>query len=286
MGSTGSILAVGGAEDKVGGRDILDRFVHEAGGARSRIAIIPTASAIPDERAAFYREVFQQLGAAEAVHVPIASREDAQADEHARAIASASGVFLTGGDQSRLVEVLSGTRAIDAIREQLRQGGVLAGTSAGASAFSATMITGGQSGVQPRRDGVRLGAGLGVITRLIIDQHFSQRDRLGRLLMAVAMEPAKLGVGIDEDTAIVYYGSGRIEVIGSGNVFIVDAEKAEVHGLEPRAAPLPPADGAEAPEVHDEPLTLSGVVLHILSQGDCFDVVGRAVAEARKRPRA
>jgi cyanophycinase len=148
------------------------------------------------------------------------------------------------------------------------------------------MITGGQSGVQPRRDGVRLGAGLGVITRLIIDQHFSQRDRLGRLLMAVALEPAKLGVGIDEDTAIVYYGSGRIEVIGSGNVFIVDAERAEVHGLEPRAAPLPPADGTEAPEAHDEPLTLSGVVLHILSQGDCFDVVGRAVAEARKRPRA
>jgi cyanophycinase len=122
--------------------------------------------------------------------------------------------------------------------------------------------------MQPRRDGVRLGTGLGVITRLIIDQHFSQRDRLGRLLMAVALQPAKLGVGIDEDTAIVYYGSGRIEVIGSGNVFIVDAEKADVHGLS-----------------DDEPLTLSGVVLHILSQGDCFDVVGRAVAEARQRPR-
>jgi cyanophycinase len=269
--STGSILAVGGAEDKVGGRDILERFVHEAGGPRSRIAIIPTASAIPEERAAFYRDVFQQLGAAEAVHVPIATREDAQADHIARAITQSSGVFLTGGDQSRLVEVLSGTRAFDAIRERLRQGGVLAGTSAGASAFSATMITGGQTGMQPRKDGVRLGAGLGVITRLIIDQHFSQRDRLGRLLMAVALEPAKLGVGIDEDTAIVYYGSGRLEVIGSGNVFIVDASQADVHGLEP-------ADG-------HEPLTLSGVVLHILSQGDCYDVVAREVATARKRPR-
>jgi cyanophycinase len=131
------------------------------------------------------------------------------------------------------------------------------------------MIVGGPTGMQPRKDGVRLGAGLGVITRLIIDQHFSQRDRLGRLLMAVALEPAKLGVGIDEDTAIVYYGSGRIEVIGSGNVFIVDAQKADVQGL----------------ASEHEPLTLSGVVLHILSQGDCFDVVERATADARRRPR-
>lgn len=267
--STGSILAVGGAEDKVGGRDILERFVHEAGGPRSRIAIIPTASAIPEERAAFYRDVFQQLGAEAAVHVPIATREDAQNGDHARAIADASGVFLTGGDQSRLVDVLSGTRAFEAIRQRLRDGGVLAGTSAGAAAFSATMIVGGQTGMQPRKDGVRLASGLGVITRLIIDQHFSQRDRLGRLLMAVALEPSKLGVGIDEDTAIVYYGSGRIEVIGSGSVFIVDAGRAEVEGLERK----------------DEPLTLSGVVLHILSQGDCFDVVSRAVAPARTRSR-
>jgi len=97
--SNGSILAVGGAEDKVGGRDILERFVHEAGGPQSRIAIIPTASAIPDERAAFYREVFQQLGVAEAVHVPIATREDAQADHVAQAIEQSSGVVVIFADR-------------------------------------------------------------------------------------------------------------------------------------------------------------------------------------------
>jgi cyanophycinase len=256
-----SILAVGGAEDKVNKRDILERFISEAGGDQARIAILPTASEIPDERANFYQGVFTELGAALSQHVPIVTRSDAQSPAYAQAIAEATGVFLTGGDQQRLVEVLSGTRAFDAIRDRLTEGAVLAGTSAGASAFSATMIVGGQTGLQPRRDAVRLAPGLGVITRLIIDQHFSQRDRLGRLMTAVALEPQRLGVGIDEDTAILYRGSGRIEVIGSGRVFVLDAEGAVVRGL------------LERP--HSEPFTLSGVVLHVLTHGDRFDVASR-----------
>src|SRR5262245_13424080 len=260
MGSpAGSILAVGGAEDKVDRRDILERFVQEAGGPQARIAILPTASAIPEERAAFYREVFAGLGVPESVHVPIATREDAEVEAHARAIRDSTAVFLTGGDQSRLVEVLGGSRAFDAIRDRLRKGAVLAGTSAGASAFSATMIVGGPTGLQPRPGGVRLAPGLGVITRLIIDQHFSQRDRLGRLLTAVAIEPERLGVGIDEDTAIVYYGDGTLEVIGSGQVFVVDAKKASIRGLK-----------EDAPA---EPVTLGNVTLHVLTRGDRFDVV-------------
>lgn len=261
--STGSVLAVGGAEDKFDKRDILERFVQEAGGGRARVAILPTASSIPNERAAFYGEVFSELGVAESFHVPIATRSDAQSPAHAQAIAQATGVFLTGGDQSRLVEVLSKTRAFHAIRGRLTAGGILAGTSAGASAFSATMIVGGQTGLQPRRDAVRLAPGLGVITRLIIDQHFSQRDRLGRLLTAVALEPERLGVGIDEDTAIVYYGSGELEVIGSGQVFVLDAGQAAVRGLD------------EKPR--SDPFTLSGVVLHILTGGDRFNVVSREI---------
>jgi cyanophycinase len=255
-----SILAVGGAEDKVNKRDILERFVREAGGDRARIAILPTASSIPDERANFYQGVFSELGAA-SQHVPIVTRSDAQSPSHAEAIAQATGVFLTGGDQQRLVEVLSGTRALDAIRDRLTEGAVLAGTSAGASAFSATMIVGGMTGLRPRRDAVRLAPGLGVITRLIIDQHFSQRDRLGRLMTAVALEPQRLGVGIDEDTAILYHGRGEMEVLGSGQVFVLDADGAVVHGLE------------EPP--HSEYFTLAGVVLHVLTHGDRFDVPSR-----------
>lgn len=260
---------MGGAEDKVKKRGILQRFVKEAGGKRARIAILPTASSIPDERAAFYKEVFAGLGVDDSFHVPIVTRRDAQLTANAEAIASASGVFLTGGDQTRLVAVLSETRSFEAIRTGLVAGGVVAGTSAGASAFSSTMIVGGQTGLQIRRDAVRLAPGLGIITRLIIDQHFSQRDRLGRLLTAVATEPDRLGVGIDEDTAIVYYGNGEIEVIGSGQVFMVDASRAAKKGMD---------------TARIKPFTLSGVVLHVLHEGDRFNVVSREMLLPGEEP--
>lgn len=260
MASRSAILAVGGAEDKFDRREVLERFVREAGGGSARIAILPTASTVPEERATFYQKVFGEIGAESAVHVPIVTREDADGLEHARLIAGCTGVFLTGGDQSRLVQVLAGTASFRALRDRLREGGVLAGTSAGASAFSSTMIVGGETGLQVRSDGVRLAPGLGIITRLIIDQHFSQRERLGRLLAATALEPERLGVGIDEDTAIVYYGSGRLEVIGSGQVFILDASKATARGFDD-------SEGA--------PVSLTGVIVHVLAPGDRFDVEGR-----------
>ena len=257
----GSIVAVGGGEEKFDKPDILQRFVAEAGGAEAKIAILPTASSIPEERALFYQDVFQKIGAGEAFPLPIVTREDAHLPAHLETIERATGVFMTGGDPSRLVTILYGSPALAAIQANLVGGGALAGTSAGASAFSATMITGGEGGLQLRRDGVDLAPGLGVITRLIIDQHFSQRKRLGRLLTAVALEPSKLGVGIDEDTAIVYYGSGEIEVIGSGQVFVVDGSRAVAHGLDQ-------ADPASS-------FSLSGALLHVLTARDRFDVEKR-----------
>jgi len=167
--------------------------------------------------------------------------------------------------------VLAGTRSFEAIRTGLVAGGVVAGTSAGASAFSSTMIVGGPTGLHLRRDAVKLAPGLGIITRLIIDQHFSQRDRLGRLLTAVAQEPERLGVGIDEDTAIVYYGNGEIEVIGTGQVFVVDGAQATASGMD------------QAPR--SRPFTLSGVVLHVLTEGDRFNVVAREmIPPGEKKP--
>ena len=256
-----AILAVGGAADKVNKRDILERFVLEAGGRKARIAILPTASVIPAQRAAFYRRVFAEMGAAESFRVPIVTRADADSADHARDIFGATGVFLTAGDPSRLVRVLSGTRSFDAIHRRLREKGVLAGTSAVASAFSTTMIVGGSAGMPVRRDGARLGTGLGLIDRLIIDRPLSPRERLGRLLAAVALEPARLGVGIDEGAAIVYYGNGGLEVIGRGQVFVVDGSPARSRmcGADPG------------------PLSLAGVVLHVLNPGDRFDVPGRRV---------
>ena len=253
---SGSILAVGGAEDKFDKRAILHRFVEEAGGAAARIAILPTASTIPEKRAEFYREVFAELGAAGAFSVPIARREEAAELSHARAILGATGVFLTGGDQSRLVAVLGDTPALAAIRRRHAQGAVIAGTSAAASAFSETMIVGGGTGLRVAPDTVELAEGFGVLPRLIIDQHFSQRERLGRLLSAVGREPDRLGVGIDEDTAIVARGD-RFEVLGSGQVFVLDASHLT-------------ANGAVRPG--DAPFTLSEITMHVLVEGDRFDV--------------
>jgi cyanophycinase len=268
MGSRSAILAVGGAEDKFNKPQILERFVREAGGAKARVAILPTASAIPEERARFYSEVFAQLGVQESVHVPIASREDAQREANVQALQDCTAVFMTGGDQSRLVSVLADTAAFRIIRERLAAGFTLAGTSAGASAFSSSMIVGGQNGLQLRRDSVRLAPGLGVITRLIIDQHFTQRERLGRLVTAVALQPERLGVGIDEDTAIVYYGNGELEVIGSGQVFVVDGSRSRARNLR------------DEPD-SSEPFSISGMVLHVLHHGDRFGVTSREVLEPR-----
>jgi cyanophycinase len=267
---SGSILAVGGAEDKFDRPQILERFVAEAGGTEAQVAILPTASAIPDQRAKFYTEVFANLGVAQSFHVPIATRADAEEPMNVAMLQRATGIFMTGGDQSRLVSVLSGTPSFEAIRDRLHGGATIAGTSAGASAFSAVMIVGGHNGLQLRRDAVRLAPGLGVITKLIIDQHFSQRERLGRLLTAVALQPDRLGVGIDEDTAIVYYGTGDIEVIGSGQVFIVDGSRSLTRGLQ------------EDPE-SEEPFSISGVALHVLHNGDCFRVAEREMAKDRRR---
>jgi cyanophycinase len=252
----GSILAVGGAEDKFDKRVILSRFVAEAGGPAARIAILPTASTIPDRRSAFYQQVFAGLGAEGSFGVPITDRQQAEDPSHAETLRSATGIFMTGGDQSRLVSVLSTTPAFDAVRERLRRGCVLAGTSAAASAFSATMITGGGTGLRVRPDTVELGRGFGVLPDLIIDQHFSQRDRLGRLLSAVGQEPARLGVGIDEDTAIVV-SAREIEVLGSGQVFFLDASHVAANGIEHRAG--------------RRLFTLSEISMHVLVAGDRFD---------------
>jgi len=257
----GSILAVGGAEDKFDKRTILHRFVEEAGGARARIAILPTASTIPLKRAEFYQEVFAGLGAGQAFHVPIAGREDAAEFANARAILGATGVFLTGGDQARLVSVLEDTPALAAIRRRHARGAVIGGTSAAASAFSETMIVGGGTGLRVQPDTVELAEGFGVLPDLIIDQHFSQRERLGRLLSAVGHEPSRLGVGIDEDTAISVR-DGRFEVLGSGQVFVLDASHLAVNGLSRSGR---------------EPFTLSQITMHVLVEGDRFDVGARAL---------
>lgn len=212
----GAVIAIGGNESKRGARaSILASFIRRAGGEEARIVVIPSASESPRRRALTYTRIFQKLGAREvrAVHAELHVTS-----EEREAIRAATGIFVTGGDQVRLMEFLRATDCVGAIRDAVRAGAVYAGTSAGASAASHTMIAGGEGDV------VELGEGLGLIPDVIIDQHFGERQRLPRLMIA-AKSKQLVGIGVDEDTAIVWNGSsGEIVVEGVGNVTVIDRE--------------------------------------------------------------
>lgn len=213
----GLVMAIGGNESKRGTRSsILGSFVRHAGGAKARVVIIPSASEEPEARVETYALLFRRLGAAEvhAVHAERGAVDEADRE----AIRNATGIFVTGGDQVRLMEHLRATGCVEPIRDAVRKGAVYAGTSAGASAASHAMIAGNEDG------SIAIHEGLGLVPNAIIDQHFGERQRLGRLVDAVRAKQL-VGVGIDENTAIVWNGSsGEVKVEGVGTVTIVDRE--------------------------------------------------------------
>ena len=230
----GPVLPIGGAEDKnVNGDEVvLARFVDLAGGKRARIVVIPTASEEPEESGQGYVEVFGKLGAKGVDVLRIEARADANADPALEVLRGASGIFITGGDQARLVSLLAGTLVMECVRLRNAEGAVVAGTSAGASILASHMLVGGtglagnSNDAAARKAMVELVAGFGLLQDIIVDQHFSQRGRMGRLLSAYAANPGLLGVGLDEDTAVLIDRGGMLEVLGSGMVTIVDGRNA------------------------------------------------------------
>lgn len=230
----GPIIPIGGAEDlnPNNGETILAEFVRLSGGKRAHIAVIPTASADPGKTARGYTRLFRKLGVQNAASLEIEQREDANSEETLELLRWATGIFITGGDQERLVSLLVGTRAMEGIRQCNMEGTVVAGTSAGASILSAHMLVPGEiPGVEsnngsPRRGATEMVSGLGLLQDIIIDQHFSQRGRIGRLLDAFAANPGLLGLGIDEDTAAICDATSCLTVIGSGAVTIIDGRNA------------------------------------------------------------
>lgn len=220
----GTLMAIGGAEDRTRDRVILRRFLELAGGRSARLAVLATASELPDTGQR-YADLFGQLGAAETAVLQIANRQEALAasGELLADLEQATGLFLTGGSQLRVAAALGGTLVAASIRRRHREGMVVGGTSAGASLLSSHMIAMGDSGATPRRRLVHLSPGLGLAPDLIIDQHFRRRDRFGRLLTALSYNPEPLGLGVDEDTAAIIEPEGRIEILGSGAVTVVNA---------------------------------------------------------------
>jgi len=219
----GPLLVVGGAEDKTGACVILRELVRLAGGATSRIAVLTTASEFPREVGATYVRVLTRLGAGHVEPVHVELREQAECPETLRRVESATAAFFTGGIQARIADLVLGTDLHDILYRRWRAGGLaVGGTSAGAAAMSELMIVGSPGPVNVRPDGVIMGSGLGFTPQVIVDQHFSERRRLGRLVRAVARHPDRLGLGIDEDTAILVHGD-TFGVIGRGTVTLVDS---------------------------------------------------------------
>jgi cyanophycinase len=253
----GHVIVIGGAEDKVRDRLILSRFVALAGGPDARIAVISSASSLGPIAGETYKRIFRELGASEVSPIHATSRAQANDETAARIVAESTGVFMTGGNQLRLSSTLGGTLMAQAILERHRHGSVIAGTSAGASAMSSHMVAFGASGGTPKQRMVQMAAGLGLLQGVIVDQHFQQRNRLGRLLATIAQNPSLLGLGIDEDTAGVVGPDFVMEVIGRRSVTIVDGAASETDAWEVRA---------------HRPLMISNVVLHSLPAGYRFDL--------------
>jgi cyanophycinase len=252
----GSLLIIGGGEDTCCGTGLLDRFVGLCGGDQAQIVLVTAAAGMPGQVHAEYEQVFRKLGVAVTRELRLRGRADADGAEAAGMLTAATGVFLTGGDQSRL-RTLVGSRTNDILRDRLARGLVVAGTSAGATAMGRTMILSGH-GPEVAAGAVHTGPGLGLIPKLVIDMHFGERGRLPRLLSAVALDPDHLGVGIDENTAILATGSS-FEVLGTGVATVADAENSTV---------VHPAGDLD-------PITLYDVRLHLLPAGCLFDIEHR-----------
>ncbi|MCX5744220.1 MAG: cyanophycinase [Proteobacteria bacterium] len=259
----GYIVPVGGAEDKVSDIDILRRFVALAGGRAARIAIIPTASMLADTGSR-YEELFRGLGVGAADALGYQTRADTSRADWMALLEAATGIFITGGNQLRLSTILGGTDVARMIRRQNAHGTHVGGTSAGAAILSEHMIAFGKEGSTPLAGGASLAPGFGLSNRVIIDQHFRQRDRLGRLLGSLAYNPFAIGIGLDEDTAAFINAEDSIEVVGSGAITIVDVSA------------LTHSSMATARE--NEPICMIGVKLHILTNGAIYDMRTRTAS--------
>ena len=258
--TTPTLFIIGGAEDRVGRASLLRHFVKLAGGRRSRLVLVPTASSFQDEVVDSYTEVFTRLGAPGVAVVNPATRADSHDRDLVARVDDATGVFLSGGSQLRLSQLLPGTPLGEALHRAHDRGAVVGGTSAGASIMSDFMISMGEEGVTPRQRASQISAGLGLVRGVVVDQHFDQRSRYGRLMSVIAPSPHLLGIGIDEDTAIVVSGHHDFTVRGAGSVFVVDCTTAVTDAADARA-------GA--------PMLVSGATVHTLPAGSTFGLAER-----------
>ncbi len=258
----GHLLVIGGAEDKYNERRILKKFLELAGGEKAEILIVPVASDFPEFAADVYTQAFRNLGVVGPRVLRATSRQDVVQADVDKLTDGLTGVIITGGDQMRLVSLLGGTKLADKLRKMVRETDlVCAGTSAGAAAMSTSMIVRGEPSSHPHRNAVKLSPGLGFLKNIIIDQHFTERGRISRLITAVSYNPYNLGIGVDENTAIILDSKGILEVFGQGSSTIVDGSQITFNEI------------AEVAE--NESFSVCGVQLHILRDGLIYNYLER-----------
>src|SRR5512132_4336146 len=258
----GTLFAIGGAEGKLRRRTVLSAFVAAAGGTDARIAIVSSASSLGAEVVEVYKTVFTALGAREVISLRPESRAQARNPDLVEPLGKVSAIFLTGGNQLKLSSFITGTPFGEAIQEAYQRGTLVGGTSAGASILAEHMIAFGAGGSTPKQRMSQLSAGLGLLRGVVIDQHFEQRNRYGRLLSLIAQSPSLLGLGIDEDTAAVIHEGSRLEVIGRGAVTVVDGQHVVSNAFAAKRT---------------APLLISGAVIHVLPAGSQFDLSNRSL---------
>jgi len=250
----GWLIPIGG---KLTDTSILTRFIELCGRSNPVIAVLPTASEESD-MGAWYEKQFAKHGVKYARALNFRRRSDCDDRDWISQLEDADGVFITGGNQLRLTTIIGGTPAAKILHDRFFAGMPVAGTSAGAAVMSAYMIAGGEEGPTPRAGMVTMAPGFGLTRDIIIDQHFRQRDRLGRLLTALSYNPSFVGLGVDEDTAAFISPDDEITVMGTGAVTVVDTRDVEfssVHDAEPLDA-----------------ITLIGIRMHQLAEGAGFDL--------------
>ncbi|MDD3705252.1 MAG: cyanophycinase [Clostridiaceae bacterium] len=255
----GNLVIIGGAEDKRTDKAILKEVIKLSGGKGSHIALITTATKSPEEAGLEYKRLFEELGAGSVVSINIIDRGTANNLEGLKILEEATCIFFVGGDQLRISSILGGTEVHRLLKLVYKGGGVIAGTSAGASMMSEIMVVEGKDDDAPRKCTLKMAPGMGLLEGVIIDQHFNQRGRIGRLLAAVAQNPYVLGIGIDEDTAMIVNKESEFMVEGSGVVTIVDGREISYTNI--------------SEQYQDDPLAITNVKIHILPRGYGFNLI-------------
>lgn len=257
----GKLIIIGGAEDKQTDKKILKKVISQCAAPHPQIAVVTTATNSPHEAANQYRDILTALGASAIHAIHLSNRADANDPDNLQALEASDCIFFVGGDQLRISSILGGTKAHQAVLKSYQSGKVIAGTSAGASMMSEIMVVEGKDDEAPRKCTMKMAPGMGLLDGVIIDQHFNQRGRIGRLLGAVAQNPNIIGIGIDEDTAILVDKNQHFIVEGSGVVTIVDGKTINFTNI--------------SEQYPNEPLAITNVTLHILPSGYGFDLINR-----------